>query len=69
MASGFNPAKLSDSPAHNAIDSTATGDEAKLIKDTPLERLDDAAMDSAKRATKRIHEDEGRTPGTQIFTK
>jgi len=36
---------------------------------TGQERLDHAAMDSAKRASNRIHNDEQVTPGNTLFTK
>ncbi len=36
---------------------------------TKREHLDHAAMDSAKRAQNRIHNDEQVTPGNTLFTK
>jgi len=36
---------------------------------TPAQRLDHEAMESAKRAQNRIHDDETKNPGTSIFTK
>ncbi len=53
--------------SHEAIEST--GGNATGVAETPMERIDHEAMDSAKRAQNRIHENEGRNPGTQIFTK
>jgi len=59
--------KTAARPSHEAIEST--GGNATGVAETPMERIDHEAMDSAKRAQNRIHENEGRNPGTQIFTK
>ena len=67
MASGLDSTKTADRPSHEAIESS--GGEASQAGDTPLHRLDKEAMESAKRAQNRIHDDEGRNPGTSIFTK
>jgi hypothetical protein len=53
--------------SHEAIEST--GGNATNVAKTPLERVDHEAMDSAKRAQNRLHENEGKNPGSQIFTK
>jgi hypothetical protein len=53
--------------SHEAIEST--GGNATNVAETPLERVDHEAMQSAKRAQNRIHEAEGKNPGNQIFTK
>lgn len=67
MAQGLNSTKTGARPSNEAIQST--GGEATEINETPLEHADHAAMESAKRAQNRIHDNEGRVPGSQIFTK
>ncbi len=64
MAIGLDSTKTADRPSHEAIEST--GGEADS---TPAQRLDREAMESAKRAQNRIHDDETKDPGTSIFTK
>jgi hypothetical protein len=53
--------------SHEAIESTG-GDATELGK-TEQERIDHVAMDMAKRGQNRVHEDEGKIPDSQIFTK
>jgi hypothetical protein len=65
MAAGLDSTKTADRPSHEAIEST--GGEAE--NQTPEQRLDHEAMESAKRAQNRIHDDESKNPGTSIFTK
>jgi len=65
MAGGLDSTKTADRPSHEAIEST--GGEA--TEGTPQEHLDREAMESAKRAQNRIHDDETKDPGTSIFTK
>jgi hypothetical protein len=65
MATGLDSTKTADRPSHEAIEST--GGEA--TEGTAQERLDREAMESAKRAQNRIHEDETKNPGSSIFTK
>lgn len=67
MAQGLDSTKTGARPSHEATE--ATGGEATEITETPLEHVDHVAMESAKRAQNRIHADEGKNPGTQIFTK
>lgn len=67
MAQGLNSSKSPARPSHEAVETT--GGQATEVTETPLERVDHEAMESAKRAQNRIHEDEGRVPGSQIFTK
>jgi hypothetical protein len=67
MANGLDSTKTASRPSHEAIEST--GGEATGVGETPERRLDQAAMESAKRAQNRIHADEGKVPGTSIFTK
>ena len=67
MASGLDATKTPARPSHEALETT--GGQATEITETPLERVDHEAMESAKRAQIRIHNNEGSTPGSQIFTK
>jgi hypothetical protein len=66
MASGLDSSKMGARPSHEAIDSTG---QATEVADTPLERVDHEAMESAKRAQNRIHANETKIPGSSIFTK
>ena len=67
MALGVNATKTAERPSHEAIEST--GGTATTSAQTPQEKVDHVAMESAKRAQNRQHQNEGRDPGTQIFTK
>ena len=67
MAQGLDATKTPARPSHESIETT--GGQGTEITDTPLEHVDHEAMESAKRAQNRIHADEGKTPGSQIFTK
>ena len=67
MASGLDSTKTPARPSHEAIESS--GGNATDAADTPRKRLDHEAMESAKRAQNRIHDDEGKNPGNQEFTK
>lgn len=67
MAQGLDATKTGARPSHEAVEST--GGEATELTETPLEHVDHEAMESAKRAQNRIHADEGKNPGSQIFTK
>ncbi len=67
MASGLDTTKTGARPSHEALESD--GGQATEITETPLQHVDHVAMESAKRAQNRIHADEGKNPGTQIFTK
>ncbi len=67
MAQGLDSTKTGARPSHESVEET--GGEATTVTETPLEHADHSAMESAKRAQNRIHADEGRNPGTQIFTK
>jgi hypothetical protein len=67
MASGLDSTKTADRPAHEAIESTSGS--ADVAAETKEQRLDQEAMESAKRAQNRIHNDETKNPGTSIFTK
>jgi hypothetical protein len=65
MATGLDSTKTADRPSHEAIESTG----GEVTEGTPEQRLDREAMESAKRAQNRIHDDEDKNPGTSIFTK
>ena len=67
MASGLDSTKTPARPSHESIEST--GGEATNANDTPRERLDHSAMESAKRAQNRIHDNEQKNPESTIFTK
>ena len=67
MASGLDATKTPARPSHEALETT--GGQATEITETPLEHVDHEAMESAKRAQNRIHNNEGSMPGSQIFTK
>jgi hypothetical protein len=65
MAIGLDSTKTAARPSHEAIESTG----GQATEDSPQSRLDHEAMESAKRAQNRIHDDETKNPGTSIFTK
>lgn len=67
MAQGLDATKSPARPSHESIEST--GGQATEVTETPLEHVDHEAMEGAKRAQNRLHDDEGKNPGTQIFTK
>jgi hypothetical protein len=67
MGTGVNATKTASRPSHEAIEST--GGNPITGARTPRERMDQAAMESAKRAQNREHENETRNPGTSVFTK
>ena len=67
MASGLDSTKTPARPSHEAIEST--GGNATDAAENPRKRLDREAMESAKRAQNRIHNDEEKNPEDTIFTK
>ncbi len=67
MAIGVNATETADRPSHEAIEST--GGNATGVAETPEQRLDHVAMEAAKRAQNRQHQNEERIPGSTIFTK
>jgi hypothetical protein len=67
MAIGVDSTKTPSRPSHEAIEST--GGNADDIDETTEKRLDHVAMESAKRAQNRIHDDETKIPGSSEFTK
>ncbi|HTV07468.1 MAG TPA: hypothetical protein VMD97_00320 [Candidatus Aquilonibacter sp.] len=67
MASGLDSTKTGARPSHEAIEST--GGNATNAGESPRSRLDHEAMESAKRAQNRIHDNETKNPGSSEFTK
>ena len=67
MATGMDSTKTAARTSHEAIESS--GGFATGVARTPEERLDREAMEGAKRAQNRIHDDEDKVPGDSIFTK
>jgi len=67
MATGLDSTKTASRPSHEAIETGGGGDIG--IADTPAEHLDREAMQGAKRAQNRIHDNEEKIPGDSIFTK
>jgi hypothetical protein len=62
----LNSTKTGARPAHEAIESNAIATE---VGKSEQQKMDDAAMQSAKRAQNRIHSNEETTPGNTIFSK
>jgi hypothetical protein len=67
MASGLDSTKTPARPSHEAIEST--GGNASNAKESQGKRMDHEAMESAKRAQNRIHDNEQKNPEDTIFTK
>jgi hypothetical protein len=67
MAIGVDSTKTASRPSHEAIEST--GGNATGVAETEQQRVDHAAMESAKRAQNRIHDNETKIPGSSEFTK
>lgn len=63
----LNSSKSPARPSHEAL--TEDAGSATNVGKTEEERLDRTAMESAKRAENRIHNDEETTPGNTIFSK
>jgi hypothetical protein len=66
MAQGMNSTKSATLPSHEAIEDETTANEGNK---SDQERMDHAAMQSAKRAENRIRSNEDSTPGNSTFTK
>ena len=66
MAQGLNSTKSAARPSHEAIEDETTADESNKSNQ---ERMDHAAMQSAKRAQNRIVSNEEETPGNSVFSK
>jgi hypothetical protein len=67
MASGLDSTKTGARPSHEAIESS--GGNATDANQSDRKRLDHEAMESAKRAQNRIHDNEQKNPEDTIFTK
>jgi hypothetical protein len=67
MASGLDSTKTGARPSHEAIESS--GGNATDAAETPRKHVDHEAMESAKRAQNRIHDNESKNPGNSEFTK
>jgi len=67
MAQGLDATKDAALPSHEAIENKP-GSLTKEGK-TEEQKMDQVAMHSAKRAENRIKDNEGKNPGTTIFTK
>jgi hypothetical protein len=68
MAQGLDSTKTPARPSHEAIEGVGSEDDIDLGK-TDQQKLDEAAMRGAKRAENRILDNEGKIPGSSIFTK
>jgi hypothetical protein len=66
MAQGLNSTKTGARPSHEAIEQEAPATEVGKNKE---QKMDHAAMQSAKRAQNRIHSNEETTHGNSIFSK
>ncbi|WP_353073808.1 hypothetical protein [Tunturiibacter gelidiferens] len=66
MAQGMNSSKTGARPSHEAIEDESTATE---VGKTDQQKMDHAAMESAKRAQNRIHSNEETTPANSIFSK
>ena len=66
MAQGLNSTKTGSRPSHEAIEEETSATE---VGKTDQEKMDHVAMQSAKRAQNRIHDNEETTPGNSIFSK
>ena len=67
MAQGINATKTAARPSHEAIENKP-GSVTNVGK-TEEQKMDKIAMESAKRASNRIHSNEETTPGNTIFSK
>ena len=66
MAIGVNATKTPARPSHEAIESETTANDGNK---SDRERMDHAAMQSAKRAQNRIVSNEETTPDNSVFSK
>jgi hypothetical protein len=66
MAQGMNSSKTGARPSHEAIEEESTATE---VGKTDQQKMDHAAMESAKRAQNRIHSNEETTPANSVFSK
>jgi hypothetical protein len=58
MSQGLDTTKIAGRPSHEALEEPSESES----------KLDKVAMESAKRANNRIHEDETNIPGSTEFT-
>lgn len=66
MAQGLNSTKSAAHPSHEAIESNAPATE---VGRTKQQKLDDIAMQSAKRGENRFASNKEKLPGDSIFSK
>jgi hypothetical protein len=66
MAQGVDSTKTAGRPSHEAIEQEAPATE---IGNSDEKKMDHIGMESAKRASNRIHSNEEKTPGNSIFSK
>jgi len=66
MAQGIDSSKTPARPSHEAIESDTAATE---VGENAQKRIDQIAMESAKRSTNRIHADEETLPGSTTFSK
>jgi len=66
MAQGIDSSKTAARPSHEAIEQDSSATE---VGESAQRRLDQIAMESAKRSTNRIHAAEETVPGETIFSK
>jgi hypothetical protein len=66
MAQGLDSTKTAGRPSHEAIESNAPATEVGKSEE---KKMDDMAMQSAKRAENRIRSNQETTPGNTMFTK
>lgn len=67
MNQNLNSTKTSSSPSHEAV--MPDTPDATTASKTASEKLNQSAMQTARRAQNRIHINEERSPESTIFTK
>ena len=66
MAQGMNSSKTGARPSHEAVEENSSATE---VGKNDQQKMDHAAMESAKRAQNRIHSNEETTPANSVFSK
>lgn len=66
MAQGMDASKTAARPSHEALEPNTSASDAEA---TEQARLDQIAMEAARRSTNRIHANEERNPSDTIFSK
>jgi hypothetical protein len=66
MAQGLNSTKSAARPSHEAIESNTPATE---VGRTKQQKMDDLAMQSAKRGENRLASNKEKLPGDSIFSK